>query len=437
MDPKRPRAVPRSRFARAAGLGSLATGIAGSAALGAAGSMLRGERPDRRALLLTPGNVNRLTRELARMRGAAMKLGQLLSMENSDLLPPDLARVLARLRDDAHHMPPRQLKQVLMAEYGPDALKRFRQFDPRPRAAASIGQVHRVTAADGRDLALKIQYPGIAQAIRADVANLGTLLRASGLLPKTLDLAPLLAEATAQLEEEADYALEATRLVRFHDLLQDDPAFVVPRPHPDLSTPRILAMDFIESHPIDTLEDAEQAQRDTALTRLFTLFLRELFHWRLVQTDPNFANYRLTPDGSRIVLLDFGATRAFTPQSTARFRALLDATHRGDPDALRLALTDTGFITDTTPADQVNTILDMAALIRPVLTSGAPFDFGDTTLLNTLRRMGEHLTLTQGYAEVPHMDALHLQRKLAGLVLLATRMRARVPLGTLLDDHLP
>jgi predicted unusual protein kinase regulating ubiquinone biosynthesis (AarF/ABC1/UbiB family) len=363
-------------------------------------------------------------------------MGQLLSMESNDLLPPELADILAQLRQDAHHMPPRQLKAVLIAEYGAGFQGRFKSFETRPLASASIGQVHRARARDGRDLALKIQYPGIKAAIDADVANLGTLMRLSGLVPRDIDLDPLLEEARRQLHEEADYGREARELARFADLIGDDPGFALPRPHADLSTPQILAMDFMPSHPVEQLAEADQDARDQALTRLFELFLRELFDWGVVQTDPNFANYRLEPDSGRLVLLDFGAARAFPPDTVAVFGALLGALARGDEAELRTALTRGGFIGAQTSEAQIATLLEMAGLLRPILVSDTDFDFGDPTLLARMRALGERLGMVEGYREVPPIDALFLQRKMAGLVLLATRMGARVPVGRLIAPRI-
>jgi len=436
MSSSKARPVPSSRIARAARLGGLTTALVANMAGGATRQLVSGQRPNARQLLLTPANAQRLTRELSRMRGAAMKMGQLLSMESSDLLPPELAEILAQLRQDAHHMPPRQLKQVMTAEYGPGFQSRFKSFDPRPIASASIGQVHRATAKDGRSLALKIQYPGIKAAIDADVSNLGTLLRLSGLIPEGIDMAPLLDEARKQLHEEADYAREAAQLARFAALVGNDPAFTLPRAHPDLSTPQVLAMDYMPSRAIDTLEDASQDQRDRAITDLFTLFMRELFDWNVVQTDPNFANYRIEPNGGRIVLLDFGAARDFAPDTVARFQRLMRATADGDRAQIEAALQDNGYIRPNTPAGQVALILDMTALIQPVLTSDQPFNFGDPSLLSEMRRLGERLGMEEGYQEIPPMDALFLQRKMAGLVLLATRMKARVPLGKLMPPYI-
>lgn len=426
-------AVPSGRWGRAARLGGMTGGILGAMAAGGARAWLSGQRPDRRSLLLTPGNVTRLADELARMRGAAMKMGQLLSMESGDVLPPELADVLARLRADAHFMPPRQLKQVLSAQYGPDFLRRFRKFDTRPVAAASIGQVHRAEARDGRALALKIQYPGVRGAIDADVANLGTLFRLSGLLPSGIALRPLMDEARRQLREEADYAREAGMLDAFGALTDGDDTLALPRVQRDFCTADILAMDYLESRPVETVEEADQDTRDRVATRLFRLFLQEVFDWGRVQTDPNFANYRYQPETGRIVLLDFGATRDFEPAFVARFGTLMRAALSGDPQAVMTGLDDLGVLPPDATDGQRRVVAEMIALGLPMLDQ-EQVDFGDTTLLAAMRERGMALGLDEEFRHIPPWDVLYLQRKLGGLVLLATRLRARVPVRGLIED---
>ena len=194
-----------------------------------------------------------------------MKLGQMISLDAGDVLPAELTAILARLRDAAHVMPPAQLNQVLVAEWGPDWRRHLAAFDATPIAAASIGQVHRAVLPDGRKLAIKVQYPGIAASIDADVDNVATLLRMSGLLPAQLDIAPLLAEAKRQLHEEADYRREAAQMRRYGELLAGDPAFVMPQSVEALCGDRILAMDFIPGSPIETLEQAPPETRDAAM----------------------------------------------------------------------------------------------------------------------------------------------------------------------------
>lgn len=210
----RPSPVPTHRLARLAGLGALTTGIATRTILEGARRLSRGELPKPSDLLLTPGNILRVSDELSRMRGAALKLGQLLSMDAGDFLPGELAGLLERLRADADFMPPRQLNSVLVSNWGPDWRKRFSRFETRPLAAASIGQVHRATTVDGRDLAIKVQYPGVAKSIDSDIANVISLFRLSGIAPPAPVLARLGAEARKQLHEEADYLREADNIRR-------------------------------------------------------------------------------------------------------------------------------------------------------------------------------------------------------------------------------
>jgi len=336
--------VPTGRFSRARRMGGLATGLAGGVALGGAQALMRGQRPRLSDLVMTPGNITRLADQLSQMRGAAMKLGQLLSMEAGDLLPPELELILARLRSEAHVMPPRQLKQVLQDAYGADFRTLFRSFDTRPLAAASIGQVHRALTPEGAALAVKLQYPGVKGAIDSDLDNAAALIRWSGLWPPELDLRPLLAEARAQLHEEADYAREGAALARFGELLAEDPRFVVPTLDRTRTRATALAMRFEPSEPIEMLAAAAPEVRDAAVRALLELCLRELFTFRLMQTDPNFANYRWRPETGQIVLLDFGATREISPATSEEYRVLLRAGLAGERDGVMTALETIGFI---------------------------------------------------------------------------------------------
>lgn len=212
-------AVPSSRISRLARLGSLASGVAGGMLAEGLRQLAQGRRPSVGELLLTPANARRVADQLAQLRGAAMKVGQLLSMDAGDLLPPELSQILARLRADAQPMPMSQLVTVLEANWGKDWTQHFSRFSFTPMAAASIGQVHAAEALDGRRLAIKVQYPGIARSISSDVDNVATLLRLSGLLPASLDIAPLLDEAKRQLHDEADYLKEAGHLGHYRSLL--------------------------------------------------------------------------------------------------------------------------------------------------------------------------------------------------------------------------
>jgi predicted unusual protein kinase regulating ubiquinone biosynthesis (AarF/ABC1/UbiB family) len=427
---RRARRVPSSRLARLSAMGGLATGLAGDMALGAGRALARGERPRLEELVLSPGSMERIADRLSQMRGAAMKLGQLMSMETGDLLPPELSGILARLRDEAHTMPPKQLKTVLETAYGSDFRRIFKGFDTQPLAAASIGQVHRATAADGTPLAIKIQYPGVREAIDSDLDNAAALIRWSGMMPEELDLGPLMAEARKQLHEEADYAREGGYMARFAALLQDDPRFVVPRHLPELSASGALAMSYEPAAAIETLADAPGEVRDRAMTALIELCLRELFEFRMMQTDPNFANYRWRPETEQIVLLDFGATREIGEGIADGHMDLLRAGLARDRDAVLGALEGLGFVREGLAERHRTAILDMAEMGFEALDG--PLDFAIDDLPDRMRRRGMEIGNERELWHIPPAETLFLQRKIGGLYLLAARLGARVDFPALL-----
>ena len=431
----RARPVPTGRANRAARMGGLTAGLLGSAAAEGARQVFQGRRPSPRDLFLTPANAHRLTRKLSEMRGAAMKMGQLLSLEAGDLLTPELAAALKPLQAQARFMPPGQLKRVLSDAWGADFLKQFKRFDVRPIAAASIGQVHRAQTKDGRDLAIKVQYPGIRNSIDSDIRNLGTLMRIPGVLPKGLDLAPLLEAARQQLHDEADYNREAHQQMQFHADLYDDPQFIVPKIHNDLCTPDILTMDFIPSEPIDTVADTPQTTRDTITTALFDLLLREVFEFQRVQSDPNFANFRWQPETGRIVLLDFGATVLVRDDVLPTARSLLRAALDQDRDAIATHLTTLGLMPENMPDDLRAKIMEMVDLASGPLMDVAGFNYGDTRLVRDLREKGMALGQDRRFTQIPPADMLLLNRKAAGLFLLATKLNARVSLHALYQKY--
>jgi predicted unusual protein kinase regulating ubiquinone biosynthesis (AarF/ABC1/UbiB family) len=404
----------------------MATGVAGNMLMAGARQLAQGKRPNLSDLLLTPANALRITHQLAQMRGAAMKVGQLISMDAGDLLPPEMAAILARLRSDAHAMPQRQVQAVLTANWGAQWQQRFEPFSFTPIAAASIGQVHRAKAKDGRDLAIKIQYPGVRKSISSDVNNVASLLRLSGLLPKTLDIAPLLLEAKRQLREEADYQAEGAHLQRFAELLAGAPEFVVPALHADLTTKNVLAMSFVAGVPVESMVNAPQVERDRIVSLLVSLLFRELFEFGLMQTDPNFANYRYDPESRQLILLDFGATRSFAPAFGQAYRQLMAAAMVGDRAAMTQAAMAIGYFDDRAQAKHQTAVLDMMQMALEPLRHKGDFDFGTTDMVQRLREAGMALGLDRDFWHIPPIDTLFLHRKLGGLYLLAARLKARV-----------
>jgi predicted unusual protein kinase regulating ubiquinone biosynthesis (AarF/ABC1/UbiB family) len=428
------RSVPSGRLSRLGQFGRLAGGLAGGVVAEGTRRLAAGERPALRDLLLTPGNFAKVADRLSELRGAAMKLGQMISLDAGDMLPPELTAILARLRDNAHHMPPAQLRDVLNAEWGADWRRRFARFDATPIASASIGQVHRATTHDGRTLAIKVQYPGVRESIDADVDNVATLLRVSGMMPAGLDLAPLLEEAKRQLREETDYRREGAQMARFARLLAGAPEYVVPELDEALTGDRVLAMSFVAGRPIETLDEAPQEARDAAARALIALALRELFTFGVMQTDPNFANYRYQPETGRIVLLDFGATRDIEPETADGYRRLLAAGMAGDRDAVREAAVAEGFV-NAAAADGHRAEVDaMIDVVVREMTRAGPFDFGDRGFVADLRDGGMGIAADKATWHLPPAATLFVQRKISGTALLAARLKARVDVRALVDE---
>ena len=386
----------------------------------------QGERPSVDQLLLTPGNMTRLADRLSHMRGAAMKLGQMISMDAGDVLPAELSGILATLRENANFMPTRQLDQVLIEQWGKDWRRQFRRFDPRPIAAASIGQVHKALSKDGEELAIKVQYPGVAESIDADIDNVAGLLKLSRLVPEELDLSPILAAAKEQLHEEADYVREGRQMQFYADLLKGDERFIVPALRADLSTERILAMTFEKGRPIEELASEPLELRSDVFAHLIELVGRELFEFGVMQTDPNFANYRYRTETGQIVLLDFGATRAVSPDVRSSYRKLLEAGLARDHEAVRAEAVAAGFIGPAVVDRHPETLDRMIGIIVDEMARDAPFDFGDRSFVPVLRDEGMAIARDKASWHVPPAETLFVQRKISGTALLGARLGAVV-----------
>lgn len=438
MTEKRRSRVPASRIERLARIGWMAGELAAGGLAEGARRLFGGDAAGGASALLSGANARRLARRLSQLRGAAMKLGQLLSLESADVLPPEFAEALALLRASADTMPSSQVRRALGREYGKGWEARFRRFSFEPVASASIGQVHEAVAADGRRLALKIQYPGVARSIESDVDNVASLLRIAKLLPLSIDLSGIIAEAKRQLRQEADYLQEAASLRRYRALVAGDDALRVPGVHDDLTTQRILAMDFAEGEPIESLAAAgvAQARRDAAGCTLERLVLRELFEFGFVQTDPNFANYFIEPGSDRIVLLDFGSTREVPPALAEQYAHMIRGAMSGDREAMRAAAIEIGYLPAGESEDRARAVVDLIFTICEPFRASGVYDFGRSTLPSRVRDLGFDLALRRGFLHPPPAETVFLHRKLAGSFLLCARLRSRIDVGALVRPYL-
>jgi predicted unusual protein kinase regulating ubiquinone biosynthesis (AarF/ABC1/UbiB family) len=267
------------------------------------------------------------------------------------------------------------------------------------------------------------------------VDNVAALLRLPGLLPRGMDLTPLMTEAKRQLHAEADYTAEAQHLVRFGSLLAGSDMFVLPELHAALSTPQVLAMSYVHSEPLDSLVDAPQALRDRVAGALINLVLRELFVFGAMQTDPNLANYRFDPVSGRIVLLDFGAVQAIAPELAADFRSLAQVGLNGAADQTRTAMLRIGYFGPATAPHHQDLIQSMFTTAMAPLRQDAPFDFGQSDLLERLRDMGMAIGNDRELSHVPPAATLFLHRKIGGMYLMAAKLRARVALRPMVEAY--
>ncbi len=282
---------------------------------------------------------------LGELKGGAMKFGQAMSIFEA-ALPEELAgpyrATLTKLQDAAPPMPAATVHKVLAAELGPQWRRRFRSFDDVPAAAASIGQVHRGVWADGREVAVKVQYPGAGDALISDFTQVARVGRvAAGWIPG-LDIKPVLEELKARIVEELDYGLEAQAQATFAQAFRGDPSFVVPEVV--LSTPRVLVGEWLEGVPLSRLiTGGTKEERDLGARRYLEFLLAGPARAGLLHADPHPGNFRLTPDG-RFGVLDFGAVKRLPDGMPPEIGELLTLGLLGDAEGVVAGLREEGFI---------------------------------------------------------------------------------------------
>lgn len=430
--------VPQSRLARLSGMGALAGRIAGNALLESGKQLAKGQKPQLSSVLLTEANARQVADKLAKMRGAAMKVGQLLSMDAGNLMPQELAVILERLRAEAMTMPAHQLFDVLERNWGEDWQDQFSRFSFDPVAAASIGQVHKALTSDGRQMAVKIQYPGIKESIDSDINNVVSLLRLSGLLPASLEIEPLLDEARIQLRREADYLREGEQIRIYQQFVDEYPLrehLCLPEFHDDLSTAEILCMSFMPGEPLEQAMVRRRGDVDHVMTVLMDLFFAELVEFHCVQTDPNLANYMYEPDTKQLILLDFGAVRHFSPEFVANYLRAMKAAALQDRVALRDALQQLGFFQKDITAANVEVVLDIFSMATEPLRYEGEYDFARANLAQRIRDLGMSISSDPDAWHTPPPDILFLHRKMGGLYLIATRLQARLDVKSIFERY--
>uniref|UniRef100_A0A7S3V0L6 ABC1 atypical kinase-like domain-containing protein n=1 Tax=Aplanochytrium stocchinoi TaxID=215587 RepID=A0A7S3V0L6_9STRA len=439
--------VPDSPLARVAGFGSLAVGLVGGGVaeavkrIGGASEQVSGP------VFISENNSERLAKTLCRMRGAALKIGQMMSIQDESLMPPHLAQALEKVRQNADVMPVSQLNRMLKDELGSEWETRFSEFDKIPFAAASLGQVHRAKIVVDKhlkpreiDVAVKIQFPGVAESIDSDLANLKLLADVTGIFPKGIFINNIISVMKDELKEECDYELEAEHQMKFRrmiasetvgDVLQFD-NFYVPSVIPELSTKRILTTEWATGVPIDRVADFPASVRNSVGRRLLKLSLLELFHFRYMQTDPNYSNFLYDVTNDRITLIDFGATRSYDKDFVSTYLKLVWAASNSDRAEVLEVSKRLGFLTGEESQKMIDAHIEAGLEVGRPFQRDAPFDFKGSKISNQMSRHGD--TFAYERLTPPPREIYSLHRKLSGAYMTCIKIGAIFPCRDLLVE---
>ena len=359
QDPPEPerqeRKIPQTRIGRSAKLGTAIGTQAGKYAGTVAANVARSdEKSQERLETRHLETALKMAGVLGEMKGAAMKIGQMASFIDVDFLPPEYREIyqeqLGKLRTSAPAMPWDKVQHVLEEEYDDNPDRVFAEIEHEAFAAASIGQVHRATLHDGTPVAVKVQYPGIADALESDVANAGILVRLARVLAPGLDAKAVAAELRERVLEELDYEFEAQNQRAFARAYDGHPFIFVPKVHSRLSRRRVLVSDYVQGRGFDEVKELEQDERDIFGEIVFRFCFGSIYHLQHFNADTHPGNYVLMEDG-RVAFLDFGMTKKLTPNQIKLEERVFDAAANDDPEGLREALHVLGFVRDPDKVD--------------------------------------------------------------------------------------
>jgi predicted unusual protein kinase regulating ubiquinone biosynthesis (AarF/ABC1/UbiB family) len=377
--------IPKGRVRRSAKLGSI-VGVQGARYAGTkATNVARSEESGKEKLEQRHlETAMKMVGALGQMKGAAMKLGQFASFIDTEFIPDEYREIyqeqLAKLRTAAPPMPWEKVERVLEEEYeGEPVSELFAEFEQEAFAAASIGQVHRAELLDGRRVAVKIQYPGIADAVDADLRNAGTLVRLARALAPGLDAKAIAHELRERVMEELDYEYEAQNQRSFSRAYRDHPFVYVPEVITRLSRRRVLVTELVEGLDFEQVKDLPHEERSRFGEIVFRGSFGSIYHLQHFNADPHPGNYLLMEDG-RVAFLDFGMTKKLDREQILLEQRAFDAASRDDPEAFREALHDLGFVKNPSK-------LDAERLMDHMRAVGGWFVMEDRELEITPRRV--------------------------------------------------
>ncbi|MBW2278221.1 MAG: AarF/ABC1/UbiB kinase family protein [Deltaproteobacteria bacterium] len=389
----------------------------------------------RKRLPLTNAKVGaRIARTLGELKGPVMKMGQMASL-STDILPKEIAEPLAALRKDAPPVSFDVIASQIETELGSPPEELYRSFDRAPYAAASIGQVHRAVTDDGREVVVKVQYPGVDKSVRADLSHMRFALKASGMTrerPEAFER--IFEELTLRLEEELDYTHEADNVRLLGEFHRSDPYVSVPTVVGERSAGRILTLSFEGGETLETAAKFPKAVRDRIGERLMRLVFSEIFGCGALHADPNPANFAFRPDGT-FALYDFGAVKRFTDDEQRGMRDVLRGAVYEDYDAAERGMIAIGARDRDGPPVDPRVYKIWRDLVAPVFDRDRPFDFGRSNLhLRLIRMLPEFKEAAKSFNLPVHL--LLVQRTFAGLYANLRTLGARVSGGQVVEQVL-
>ena len=298
----------------------------------------RASRRDQ-AMLRTADDV---ARTMGNMKGVSMKVGQIMSLMGG-ALPEGVADRLAGLQAAAPPMSPELVREVFIQDFGRPPERLFRRFEERPFAAASIGQVHRAQLPDRTEVAVKVQYPGVKEAIAADLANLGTVFGLAAVAARGFDPGPVVEDLRRGISAELDYELEAARQQRFQHIFEGHPFVRIPRVYPELGSRRVLVQEFITGRPFISARERPAVERNRIAEIIFRFTFGCMHRHGLFQADPHAGNYLLLDDG-KVAFLDFGCIAEFAPSLLAQINSVVHGVIVGDFEQWRRGMEAIGYV---------------------------------------------------------------------------------------------